>query len=248
MNPSVPTPNPIELPNGHPSNGHATNGHLNGHANGHSAHDHDGNHHQARINQPVTDLLTALSDEEKMEVIQQNFTDIMLTLGLDLNDDSLAGTPKRVAKMFVRELFSGLQPANEPAVTLFDNTYAYHEMLVERNIEVHSFCEHHFLPIIGMAHVAYIPREKVVGLSKLNRIVNHFARRPQVQERLTQQVAEFFKQKLQTPDVAVLIDAEHHCVKLRGAEDGCSSTVTAAYHGAFRTAATKAEFLQHIKG
>lgn len=189
-----------------------------------------------------------LSDEEKMEQIAEHFHAIMHTLGLDLADDSLKGTPLRVAKMYVKEVFNGLNPKNKPAVKLFENKYGYKEMLVERDITVHSFCEHHFVPIIGKAHVAYLNNGKVVGLSKLNRIVDFYARRPQVQERLTVQIANDLKSLLQTEDIAVLVDAKHMCVSLRGIEDVGSSTLTASYHGAFQNREAKEEFLQYVYG
>jgi len=187
------------------------------------------------------------SDAEKIDGIEYHFREIMELLGLDLTDDSLQNTPKRVAKMFVKEIFAGLNPANKPEVTLFDNKYQYRQMLVERGIPVQSTCEHHFQPIIGKAHVAYISSGKVIGLSKINRIVEHFARRPQVQERLTVQIAEELRKVLQTNDVAVYIDAKHMCVEARGVEHHGCSTVTSSYHGKFLNESTKAEFLQAIK-
>lgn len=187
-----------------------------------------------------------MSDETKIQHIEQHFREIMNILGLDLNDDSLNGTPHRVAKMYVKEIFSGLNPKNKPDIKLFDNKYNYNEMLVEKDITFYSNCEHHFVPIIGKAHVAYISNGKVIGLSKLNRIVQHFAKRPQVQERLTVQIAEEIKRVLQCEDVAVVIDAVHLCVSSRGVQDVSSSTITAAYHGKFKEEATKAEFLQYI--
>lgn len=190
----------------------------------------------------------ALSDREKIAKIAEHFAEIMDTLGLDLQDDSLRGTPLRVAKMYVEEVFSGLNPKNKPKVKLFENKYGYNEMLVEKDIKVHSFCEHHFVPIIGVAHVAYINSGKVVGLSKLNRIVDYFGKRPQVQERMTMQIANELKEALNTEDVAVIIDAKHMCVSLRGVEDTSSSTVTASYSGAFQNEETKREFLQYIYG
>ncbi len=176
-----------------------------------------------------------LNDEEKKERIAILFEEIMDVMGLDLNDDSLQGTPKRVAKMYIDEIFSGLNPANKPKVALFDNKYKYNQMLVEKNITFYSNCEHHFVPIIGKAHVAYISSGKVIGLSKLNRIVQYYAKRPQVQERLTNQIAEELKTILQTEDVAVIIDAKHLCVSSRGIKDDTSSTVTTYYGGAFNT-------------
>lgn len=189
-----------------------------------------------------------LSDTEKIDRIALKFRDIMIDLGLDLSDDSLKDTPKRVAKMYVRELFSGLNPANMPDITLFDNKYNYQQMLVEKNITVHSTCEHHFVPILGKAHVAYFSSGKVIGLSKLNRIVQHYAKRPQVQERLTVQIAEELKRILSTNDVAVLIDAEHLCVQSRGIKDLQSSTVTSSYHGKFLSDAVRMEFLKYCEG
>lgn len=189
----------------------------------------------------------ALSDSEKVVLIAEKFAEIMEIMGLDLQDDSLAGTPERVAKMYVHETFQGLNPLNKPDITLFDNAYAYGEMLVERNITLHSTCEHHFVPILGVCHVAYFATGKVVGLSKLNRIVKFYAKRPQVQERLTEQIAAELKRALQTEDVAVYIDAEHLCVKTRGVEDCASSTVTSHYSGKFKDQNTRAEFLNAIK-
>lgn len=176
-----------------------------------------------------------ISDKEKKEKIALLFEQIMDVMGLDLTDDSLKGTPKRVAKMYIDEIFSGLNPANKPKVALFDNKYQYNQMLVEKNITFYSNCEHHFVPIIGKAHVAYISSGKVIGLSKLNRIVQYFAKRPQVQERLTNQIAEELKGILDTEDVAVIIDAKHLCVSSRGIKDDTSSTVTSYFGGKFNT-------------
>lgn len=188
-----------------------------------------------------------LSDEEKLDLIEGHFREIMDTLGLDLQDDSLRGTPRRVAKMFVKEIFPGLNPKNKPKVSLFENKYQYRQMLVERNITVKSFCEHHFLPIYGKAHIAYISTGKVIGLSKLNRIVDYFSRRPQVQERLTIQISNELKRVLQTEDVAVYIEAKHMCVQMRGVEHDHSDTITAEYSGKFLDEITRAEFLQTIR-
>ena len=174
-----------------------------------------------------------LSDNEKKEKIANLFSEIMDVMGLDLTDDSLKGTPKRVAKMYIEEIFSGLNPKNKPKVALFDNKYQYNQMLVEKNITFYSNCEHHFVPIIGKAHVAYISSGKVIGLSKLNRIVQYYAKRPQVQERLTNQIAEELKAILNTEDVAVIIDAKHLCVSSRGIKDDTSSTVTSYFGGKF---------------
>lgn len=186
------------------------------------------------------------SDDEKVDMITEKFADIMHILGMDLKDDSLQGTPRRVAKMYVKEVFQGLNPANKPEAKLFDNKYRYGQMLVERDITLHSYCEHHFVPILGVAHVAYISSGKVIGLSKINRIVRYFAKRPQVQERLTEQIAHELKKALETEDVAVIIDADHMCVSTRGIEDCSSSTLTAHYSGKFKTESQKNEFLNHI--
>lgn len=203
-------------------------------------------HVMTTIETPMRDDAFLLSDEEKIAQIEDKFRDIMNIMGLDLTDDSLQGTPHRVAKMYVKEIFSGLNPANKPAVKLFENKYQYKEMLVERNITFYSNCEHHFVPIIGKAHVAYISNGKVIGLSKLNRIVQFFAKRPQVQERLTIQIAEELKRVMETEDVAVLIDAVHLCVSSRGVQDFNSATVTSSYSGAFNNEATRNEFLKYV--
>jgi len=203
-------------------------------------------HVMTTIETPMREDAFLLSDEEKIEQIEEKFRDIMNIMGLDLTDDSLQGTPHRVAKMYIKEIFSGLNPANKPAVKLFENKYQYKEMLVERNITFYSNCEHHFVPIIGKAHVAYISGGKVIGLSKLNRIVQFFAKRPQVQERLTIQIAEELKRVMETEDVAVLIDAVHLCVSSRGVQDFNSATVTSSYSGAFNNEATRNEFLKYV--
>lgn len=187
-----------------------------------------------------------VDDELKIELIEKHFKEIMLILGLDLADDSLKGTPHRVAKMYVKEIFSGLNPDNLPKVKLFENKYEYKHMLVEKSISFHSTCEHHFVPIIGKAHVAYIPNTHVVGLSKLNRIVRYFARRPQVQERMTIQIANMLKQTLGTNDVAVVIEADHLCVASRGVKDATSNTITSEYCGKFLDVKTREEFLHYI--
>lgn len=187
------------------------------------------------------------SDDQKIEEIASHFAQIMDILGLDRTDDSLSGTPKRVAKMYVKEIFSGLNPANFPDIKLFENKYQYNQMLVEKNILFYSNCEHHFVPIIGKAHVAYISGGKVIGLSKINRIVQHFAKRPQVQERLTMQITKALQEVLETQDVAVVIDATHLCVSSRGVKDVNSSTVTANFCGQFENEATKNEFLKYIE-
>lgn len=188
-----------------------------------------------------------LSDEEKIIKIAQHFEQIMQTLGLDLDDDSLAGTPYRVAKMYVKEIFSGLDPKNKPEAKLFENKYDYDGMVAVRDIQLYSYCEHHFVPIIGKVHIAYYASNgQVVGLSKLNRITRYFAQRPQVQERLTKQIANELKKLLNTPDVAVVVDAYHLCVSTRGVKDSQSSTVTGVYHGKFKKDEIKSEFLKHI--
>jgi len=203
-------------------------------------------HVMTTIETPMRADAFLLSDDEKIAQIEDKFRDIMNIMGMDLTDDSLQGTPHRVAKMYIKEIFSGLNPANKPAVKLFENKYQYKEMLVERNITFYSNCEHHFVPIIGKAHVAYISGGKVIGLSKLNRIVQFFAKRPQVQERLTIQIAEELKRVMETEDVAVLIDAVHLCMSSRGVQDFNSATVTSSYSGAFNNEATRNEFLKYV--
>lgn len=189
-----------------------------------------------------------MSDEEKMDKIAYHFGEIMNTMGLDLTDDSLRGTPDRVAKMYIKEIFNGLNPENLPEIKLFENKYNYKEMLVEKGVTVHSHCEHHFVPIIGHAHVAYISSGHVIGLSKINRIVRHFSKRPQVQERLTEQIAAELKRVLKTEDVAVIVDAKHMCVSMRGIEDSSGSTITSHYGGVFKTREQKRnEFLKYIE-
>ncbi|WP_066224467.1 GTP cyclohydrolase I FolE [Formosa haliotis] len=188
-----------------------------------------------------------LSNEEKIDIIKDDVRHIMETLGLDLTDDSLKGTPNRVAKMFVKEIFGGLDPSRKPNASTFDNKYKYGEMLVEKNITVYSTCEHHLLPIVGRAHVAYISNGSVVGLSKMNRIVDYYAKRPQVQERLTIQIVKELQAVLGTDDVACVIDAKHLCVNSRGIRDIESSTVTAEFGGKFKKKETRREFLDYIK-
>lgn len=196
---------------------------------------------------PLREDAFKMSDEDKMASIQQDVAHIMQILGLDMTDDSLKGTPKRVAKMFVNELFSGLHPENKPKASTFNNNYKYGEMLVEKNITVYSTCEHHLLPIVGRAHVAYISNGTVVGLSKMNRIVDYYARRPQVQERLTMQIVQELQRAMGTLDVACVIDAKHLCVNSRGIRDIESSTVTSEFGGKFKEVATRREFLDYIK-
>lgn len=205
------------------------------------------NHIAASTDTPMKAGAFDLTDDEKIAIIEKHFAAIMDTLGLDLTDDSLRGTPKRVAKMYVQEIFSGLNPANRPAVTLFENKYKYNQMLVEKNITFYSNCEHHFVPIYGKAHVAYISSGKVIGLSKLNRFVQYFAKRPQVQERLSMQIGRELQKILKTEDVAVVIDALHLCVSSRGVNDTSASTVTAFYGGKFKEETTKQEFLRYLE-
>lgn len=198
------------------------------------------------IAQPLRPDAFEKSDEEKIEIIQKHVAAILETLGMDLTDDSLRGTPKRVAKMYVRETFGGLNPNRAPGMSTFENKYNYGEMLVEKNIVVYSTCEHHLLPIVGRAHVAYISNGTVIGLSKMNRIVDYFAKRPQVQERMTKQIVRAMQEALGTEDVACVIDAKHLCVNSRGIRDIDSSTVTAEFGGAFQTEDKKHEFLNYI--
>ncbi len=196
---------------------------------------------------PLREDAFKMNDELKIQLIQKHFKEIMNTMGLDLTDDSLRGTSKRVAKMFVKEIFSGLNPANKPDVKLFENKYQYNEMLIEKSIALYSYCEHHFVPIIGKAHVAYISNGNVIGLSKINRLVQYYAKRSQVRERLTNQIAEALKEALQTDDVAIVIDAVHLCLASRGVNDTNSSTITSYYSGKFKEDTVKNEFLALIK-
>ena len=199
------------------------------------------------IDTPLRGDAFKLDDELKVELIENKFKDIMEILGLDLSDESLRDTPKRVAKMYVKEVFNGLNPENKPSSTLFENKFGYNEMLVERNITIYSYCEHHFVPIIGKAHIAYFPKNYVIGLSKLNRIAQYYSKRPQVQERLNIQIANDLKETLQTDDVAVVIDADHLCVASRGVNDVNSSTVTSSFSGKFMNDAVRKEFWESIK-
>ena len=208
--------------------------------------DHD--HLSTSRQTPLKSGAFALSEDEKIEKIQEHVAAILDILGMDLTDDSLKGTPKRVAKAYVKEIFGGLNPDRRPSASTFENKYEYGEMLVEKNITLYSTCEHHLLPIIGKAHIAYISNGNVVGLSKMNRIVEYYARRPQVQERLTLQVIEELKRILKTENVACIIDAKHLCVNSRGIRDVASSTVTAEYGGVFKTNETlRKEFLSYIQ-
>jgi GTP cyclohydrolase I len=204
-------------------------------------------HVSTSIETPMRDDAFQLSDDEKMKKIEANFREIMETLGLDLRDDSLRGTPERVAKMYVKEIFSGLNPASKPKIALFENKYRYDQMLVEKDITFYSNCEHHFVPIFGKAHLAYISNGRVIGLSKLNRIVQYFAKRPQVQERFTMQIANELKKVLNTEDVAVVVDAKHLCVSSRGVQDINAVTVTSYYGGKFLEEATRQEFLRYVE-
>jgi len=205
------------------------------------------NHVASSAQNPLRADAFDISDEEKINRIQKNVKEILLTLGMDLEDDSLQGTPKRVAKAFVNELFMGLNPENMPKASTFENNYNYGEMLVEKNIVVYSTCEHHLLPIIGRAHVSYISNGKVIGLSKMNRIVEYFAKRPQVQERLTMQIVQALQEALGTDDVACVIDAKHLCVNSRGIKDIQSSTVTSEFGGKFKEKETRKEFLHYLQ-
>lgn len=205
------------------------------------------NHIGTSIETPMRENAFEISDDEKILIIEDKFREIMETMGLDLTDDSLRGTPHRVAKMFIKEVFYGLNPANKPKISVFENKFKYNEMLVEKNINMNSTCEHHFLPIVGKAHVAYISNGEVIGLSKINRIVDYYARRPQVQERLTVQISNELKTILKTEDVAIVIDAKHMCVSSRGIQDESSSTVTAEYSGKFKDKAVRDEFLRYLE-
>lgn len=219
----------------------------------------NGNVHKVNIDDFVDDhLLTSIEtplrsdafkidDDLKIELIERNFKEIMNVLGLDLDDESLRDTPRRVAKMYVKEIFGGLNPENKPKPTLFENKYKFNEMLIERNITIYSYCEHHFVSIVGRAHIAYFPKNHVIGLSKLNRIAQYYAKRPQVQERLTIQIANDLKDTLKTEDVAVIIDADHLCVASRGVNDVNSSTTTSSYHGKFLKNNIRQELISHIR-
>jgi GTP cyclohydrolase I len=207
----------------------------------------DQDHKNFSIETPLRDDAFEISDDEKISIIQKNVKKILETLGMDMTDDSLKGTPKRVAKAYVKELFGGLDPKNLPTSSTFDNKYQYGEMLVEKNITVFSTCEHHLLPIYGKAHVAYFAKDRVVGLSKMNRIVDYYARRPQVQERLNIQIVKALQEILKTDDVACIIDAKHMCVNSRGIRHIDCSTVTGEFGGKFKDKLTKREFLDYIR-
>ena len=204
-------------------------------------------HKASSVDTPLRADAFDKTDEEKIAAIEPHFKAIMEILGMDLRDDSLRGTPLRVAKMYVKELFQGLNPANMPSMTLFDNKFQYNEMLVEKNINFYTNCEHHFVPFFGKAHVAYISSGKVIGLSKLNRLVEYFSKRPQVQERLTMQVGKALQTVLQTQDVAIMMDAKHLCVSSRGVKDDSSNTITTFFGGKFQEEQTKMEFLKYVE-
>ena len=212
----------------------------------HDDDDADDDHAGSSSETPLREDAFELDDEEKINRIEKHFKEIMLILGLDLRDDSLSGTPRRVAKMYVKEVFSGLNPKNRPHARLFDNKYNYDQMLVEKDITFYSHCEHHFVPIYGKAHVAYFSSGKVIGLSKINRIVQYFAKRPQVQERLTVQIGKEMQRVLHTDDIAVVIDANHMCVASRGVGDTNSKTGTAYFSGKFKDENIKREFLNYV--
>jgi len=205
------------------------------------------NHLPGSADTPLREDAFAMDDDLKMELIARHFREIMHILGLDLTDDSLRGTPDRVAKMYVKEIFSGLNPANKPKIALFENKYNYNQMLIEKDIVFHSNCEHHFVPIVGKVHVAYFSSDKVIGISKINRLVHYYARRPQVQERLTNQIADGLKEVLHTKDVAVIVDASHLCVSMRGVQDHGGSTITASYSGIFEQENIRGEFLKFLE-
>lgn len=204
-------------------------------------------HFSATVETPIREDAFDLSDKEKMVRIEKDVANILDTLGMDMTDDSLRGTPRRVAKMFVQEIFGGLNPKNLPKLSTFENKYEYGQMLVEKNITLYSTCEHHLLPIVGKAHIAYISKGNVIGLSKMNRIVDYYARRPQVQERLTRQIVQALQSALGTKDVACVIDAKHLCVNSRGIRDVDSSTVTSEFGGSFNNLEVKQEFLDYIR-
>lgn len=204
-------------------------------------------HLSSSVETPMIEGAFDKSDDEKMAIVEEHIRGIMETLGLDLTDDSLKGTPRRVAKMYVKEVFGGLHPNKKPGLSTFKNAYNYGEMLVEKNITVYSTCEHHLLPIVGRAHVAYISKGNVIGLSKMNRIVDYYAKRPQVQERLTRQIVKALQEALGTEDVACVIDAKHLCVNSRGIRDIESSTITAEYGGIFQEEKVRKEFLEFIR-
>jgi GTP cyclohydrolase IA len=204
-------------------------------------------HLNQKINNPIRKDAFSITDEEKIESIKKDVESILITLGMDLSDDSIKETPNRVAKLFVKEIFGGLNPDKKPNASTFKNAYSYGEMLVEKNITLYSTCEHHLLPIIGKAHVAYISSGTIIGLSKINRIVAYYAKRPQVQERLTKQIVQELQRILETDDVACIIDAKHLCVNSRGIKDTLSSTITSEYGGKFKDENYKNQFMNYLK-
>jgi GTP cyclohydrolase I len=206
------------------------------------------NHISSNIETPLMPDAFDKTDQEKIRSIQGHFEKIMRDLGLDLTDDSLSGTPYRFAKMYVKELFYGLNPANKPKLSTFENKYGYKKMLVEQNITIDSSCEHHFLPIVGHAHIAYVPNDKVIGLSKINRLVDYYAHRPQVQERLCLQIMKDLQDILDTEDVIVVINAKHLCVSSRGIKDKNSFTTTVEYGGCFEQVSNRNEFFASLTG
>jgi GTP cyclohydrolase I len=205
------------------------------------------NHQMTSAETPMRKDAFLKSDEEKMKVIENHFYEIMHEMGMDMTDDSLKGTPHRVAKMFIKEIFSGLNPAAKPKISVFENSYHYDKMLVEGNISFNSTCEHHFLPIIGKAHIGYISSGKVIGLSKLNRIVDYYSRRPQVQERLIMQIFNELKSVLETENVIVVMEAKHLCVSSRGIKDESSFTSTIQYGGVFNEKENRNDFFNLLK-
>ncbi|NBC64981.1 MAG: GTP cyclohydrolase I FolE [Bacteroidetes bacterium] len=203
-------------------------------------------HQMSSVETPIRKDAFLKTDHQKIEAIQEYFHKIMVELGLDMEDDSLKGTPYRVAKMYVEEMFAGLNPNNKPELSVFDNKYEYKKMLIESDITFSSACEHHFLPIIGKAHVGYVSSGKVIGLSKINRIVNYYARRPQVQERLSLQIFNELKSVLQTKNVMVIVEAEHTCISTRGVNDKTSKTTTMEYSGVFEEADVRNDFYKML--
>jgi GTP cyclohydrolase IA len=204
------------------------------------------NHQMTSAETPLRPDAFLKNDEQKMQAIEHHFQAIMEEMGLDMTDDSLKGTPHRVAKMFIKEIFSGLDPKNKPKISIFDNSYHYDKMLVEADINFNSTCEHHFLPIIGKAHIGYVSSGKVIGLSKLNRIVDYYARRPQVQERLIMQIFNELQAVLDTDDVIVVMEAKHLCVSSRGIKDESSYTSTIQYGGIFNEKENRNDFFSMI--
>jgi len=205
------------------------------------------NHQMTSAETPMRPDAFIKTDQQKMSTIEKHFHIIMEEMGLDMTDDSLKGTPHRVAKMFIQEIFSGLNPANKPKISVFENSYHYDKMLVEANISFNSTCEHHFLPIIGKAHIGYVSSGKVIGLSKLNRIVDYYSRRPQVQERLIMQIFNELKSVLDTEDVVVVMEAKHLCVSSRGIKDESSFTSTIQYGGIFNEKENRNDFFNLIQ-